>query len=355
MVDPNPARGMPAALQRYWLVGKGGLKIRWNTPGDFTRCVKNLRKKFPAEPEGLCAKLHHKATGMWPGDRDNPGMHSITASASSGPGYEEALALIASMPTLGKNLWAGPRAPIGRLTEEPRRKRVFEHGALRHRVLPLPLDWREKTGEGHYGAVTVGRILGIMYGPNEAGLDYAWGWGDWMDDEVIPDAKKARYLVEQGVTGTSIDPGGPIVATSDPLTGIDHMMEFTIGGATLVSVPAFSDMRVYSLNGDGDWPDDDYDMVMELEGSEEDDCGCGPKALVAAVNSSGWKGLPLAPRDAVFDNDDAVKRIQAWAQVSAEGADVASSSGPSCGMTPGFRKLIPLLTDSRLETSSMDG
>lgn len=35
MVDPNPARGMPAQLQRYWLAGKGAAKIRWNTPGDF--------------------------------------------------------------------------------------------------------------------------------------------------------------------------------------------------------------------------------------------------------------------------------------------------------------------------------
>jgi len=40
------------------------------------------------------------------------------------------------------------------------------------------------------------------------------------------------------------------------------------------------------------------------------------------VNAAGWRGLPLAPRDAVFDNDDAVKRIAAWANVSAQGADV---------------------------------
>lgn len=35
MADPNPARGMPAALQRYWLVGKGAAKIRWHLPHDF--------------------------------------------------------------------------------------------------------------------------------------------------------------------------------------------------------------------------------------------------------------------------------------------------------------------------------
>jgi len=35
MVDPNPVRGMPTALQRYWLSGKGALKIRWRFPHDF--------------------------------------------------------------------------------------------------------------------------------------------------------------------------------------------------------------------------------------------------------------------------------------------------------------------------------
>ena len=356
MVDPNPGRGMPLQLQRYWLVGKGAAKIRWNVPGDFLRCVRQLRKYFPRNPQGLCNILHVKATGGPPGhgSLEKPlHHHSIIASITeqglpilrndsfrNDPGYAEAHALIAAMPVLGQNLWAGPLVPIGRVTEEPRRKRVFEHGALRHRVLPLALDWRERTAPGHEGAVTVGRILGIHYGPNEAGLDYAWGWGDFLDEEIIPDAKKARYLMEQGVAGTSIDPGGPIAGTMDPLTGIEHMLEFTIGSATLVPIPAFSAMRIYSLNEDGDWPDDDPDMVMQgPEEEEEGDCGCDgvpiglppdhmpadPNpigALVAAVNSSGWKGLPLAPRDAVFDNDDAVKRIQAWAQVSAEGADV---------------------------------
>jgi hypothetical protein len=72
-------------------------------------------------------------------------------------------------------------------------------------------------------------------------------------------------------------------------------------------------------------------MVGELESADGSDCGCthGEGASLDqstedsfAVNPSGWRGLPLAPRDAVFDNDDAVKRIAAWAGVSPEGADV---------------------------------
>ncbi len=306
MVDPNPARGMPLPLQRYWLTGKGAAKIRWGLPHDFNRCVRNLRKYFPTNPEGLCNILHQKALGAAPGKGHG---HSLLAAIGD-EGLVAAQALIDRQPILGEHLWAGPLAPIGRLTEEPQRKRVFEMGALRHRALPLPLDWREhSSSKGHDGGVTVGRILGIAYGPNEAGMEFAWGWGDYLDESIITAAKQARYLMDQGVLGTSVDPGGRYVVTIDPMTGVEHASEYTIGGATMVSVPAFSGMSLYSLNEEGDWPDDDMDMVMDLE--DDEDCGC--ESLVAAVNPDGWKGIPLAQRQSVFDNDDAVKRITAWA------------------------------------------
>lgn len=61
------ASRMPPQLKRYWLVGPGAAKIRWGTPGDFDRCVRALRGKFPEDTEGLCANLHHEALGKWPG------------------------------------------------------------------------------------------------------------------------------------------------------------------------------------------------------------------------------------------------------------------------------------------------
>ena len=65
-----------ASLKKYWLTGKGAVKIRWGTPGDFTRCVRLVRQAADGEmtdqqAKGYCANLHHAATGMWPGDRDN--------------------------------------------------------------------------------------------------------------------------------------------------------------------------------------------------------------------------------------------------------------------------------------------
>lgn len=78
---------MPAQLKRYWLTGEGAAKIRWGTPGSFDRCVRALRDDFPENTEGLCANLHHEATGKWP--REN----SSGADVHTG-------AMIALMPTV---------------------------------------------------------------------------------------------------------------------------------------------------------------------------------------------------------------------------------------------------------------
>lgn len=60
---------MPPQLREYWIHGEGAAKIRWGTPGSFERCVRALRPKFPQDPEGLCANLHHEATGKWPSQK----------------------------------------------------------------------------------------------------------------------------------------------------------------------------------------------------------------------------------------------------------------------------------------------
>ena len=332
MVDPNPARGMPAQLQRYWLAGKGAAKIRWNIPGDFKRCVRALTKYFPTNPEGLCNILHTKATGGPPGHGSlEPKKHGHSADLED---YELSLVaaaqLLASQPSLGKRLWMGPVAPIGVPTAEPRRMRIFEPGAFSHRALPLPLKWRKADGPGHEGAVTVGRIMGLTYGPDHNGDDYAWGWGDWLDEDMVPESKVAQYMVDQGIVGASVDPGGKVVVSVNPANGGEYTSQYVIGGVTLVSTAAFDAMRLKSMGHD-DWDDDDEDMSITVGDPQlisDSDCGCGYSTPLGAddtytVNPSGWEGLALAPRDLPFDNDDALKRIAAWAQVNAEGADIA--------------------------------
>ncbi len=337
-MDPNPARGMPLPLQRYWLAGKGAAKIRWNVPGDFKRCVRALTKYFPKNPEGLCNILHTKATGGPPGHGSLESKHGHAIDAGDLYGYERSLVaatqLLASQPSLGKQLWMGPIAPIGVPTAEPRRTRVFEPGAFSHRTLPLPLKWRKADAPGHEGAVTTGRILGLTYGPDHLGHEYAWAWGDWLDEDMVPESKVAQYMVDQGLVGASVDPGGRVIATVNPANGAEYTSQYVIGGVTLVSTAAFEGMQLKNMS-DEDWDDDDPDMdpmsitIGPPEAiSGDSDCGCGHSADLGAeetyaVNPSGWEGLALAPRDLPFDNDDAVKRIAAWANLNAEGADVA--------------------------------
>ena len=331
MVDPNPARGMPIALQRYWLAGKGAAKIRWNTPGDFLRCVRALTAKFPENPEGLCNILHQKATG------GPPGHGSAEHALNSAKELADAKALLAAAPLLGDLIWMAPLAPIGVRTGDGR---MFTEGSLSFRALPLPLEWAKARLGGHQGAVTIGRILGTTIGPDATGQEYAWGYGDMFPEDLFPEVKQARALIEGGVAGLSLDPGGFV----EVLAGEGRQANFTsyrAGGATLVSIPAFEGQRIW-LGGPDDLFDDGADDealeallhvsgqldapviadgVTDLAIEEEIDCDCAAdpvtelpgEAVQLAVNSAGWRGLPIAGRDESVDRDDAIKRIAIWA------------------------------------------
>lgn len=61
-------------LMRYWTVGAGGLRIGWDTPGDYDRCIVELSEYVsPTIVHGLCQNLHQRATGFpagkAPGDK----------------------------------------------------------------------------------------------------------------------------------------------------------------------------------------------------------------------------------------------------------------------------------------------
>ena len=63
----NP--GDTKRITDYWVDGRGAAKINWGVPGDFNRCRANLAK-YVQNPEwlaGLCANLHYRALGVWPG------------------------------------------------------------------------------------------------------------------------------------------------------------------------------------------------------------------------------------------------------------------------------------------------
>jgi hypothetical protein len=74
--DLSPGDGNAEHLMTYWTTGKGAAKIRWGTDGSFARCVRQLRKYVKFSPEGLCAKLHKRATGQWPTEGGKAGIPS---------------------------------------------------------------------------------------------------------------------------------------------------------------------------------------------------------------------------------------------------------------------------------------
>jgi hypothetical protein len=69
VVADKPGKGGHTEdLMKYWAEGEGAAKIAWGSGGDFNRCRANLGKYVQGnELDGLCANLHHRATGAWPG------------------------------------------------------------------------------------------------------------------------------------------------------------------------------------------------------------------------------------------------------------------------------------------------
>ncbi|MFF2650596.1 NUDIX hydrolase [Streptomyces sp. NPDC058045] len=60
-------------LEEYWKRGAGAARIRWGTPGDWTRCHRFLIKHVGDErARRICSEWHHDVTGLWPGDSRNP-------------------------------------------------------------------------------------------------------------------------------------------------------------------------------------------------------------------------------------------------------------------------------------------
>lgn len=60
-------RGGAEKLRRYWTVGPGAAKIGWGTPGDFDRCVRELRPHMGERAKGYCSLRHTDVLGVPPG------------------------------------------------------------------------------------------------------------------------------------------------------------------------------------------------------------------------------------------------------------------------------------------------
>ena len=272
-------RGNAEALRRYWTRGKGAAKIRWGTPGDWTRCVRQLSKYLGPRAKGYCQLRHKEVTGVYTGSKYNVGKKSgrrasaalsfisedqfteaMIQKAELSAKYEEIkqkVALIAAAPTVK----AGAKFSIPMLVPEEVESgdgRKFKKGAISVRDLPVPLLWQIKTGAGHDGSVVVGRIDYVERLEN--GMGNAYGVFD-----TGPYGKEAERLVRHGfLRGVSVDldqfeakedkkPKKDMAEEEGEEIGKDKLTinKARIMAATIVAKPAFQECSIV-LQNEGD-------------------------------------------------------------------------------------------------------
>lgn len=319
-------RGGAERLRRYWTVGPGGLKIRWNTPGDWKRCVRHLAKYLGPRAKGYCALRHHEMTGMWTGDRLHRQMYGrkgfsidedlvnstfawkatadIARARVAGAGIESVVPALAEQIDDSRS---GSKFVIPVLIPENVESgdgRLFAPGSLRLRDLPIPLLWQIESDEGHTGSVLVGRIDSAER--TARGIGNAFGVFD-----TGPYGREAERLVRGGfLRGVSADldqfeASEDIAENSDDNDDDDSKiggdkLRITRGrvmAATLVPKPAFQECVIELVVDEPQQeeqpviPDGTYiDEVEPLEAA----------ALTAAALVAG--AIPVNPPRSWFSN-----------------------------------------------------
>lgn len=339
-------RGGAEKLRRYWTVGEGGLKIRWNTPGDWTRCVRQLSKHLGPRARGYCALRHKEMTHHWTGDKEHlqkfsantpvaldstnvikttddindyawmnaqagvlfEAVHSgLTASAQKAEKYqvfpntkEGLVAAAAVVPTLDA---VGGRFLIPLVIPEELESgdgREVERYALDTRNLPLPLMWQIHTGQGHDGAVVVGRIDSM--GRTPQGIGMAMGYFD-----VGPYGREAERMVRAGMlrhVSADMDKFEAEQEEAAEKSGKIAKSKLSIKkarvmGATIVAKPAFQECTIVMAP--------ERELIMEDDVlpdgiiTEEVD----PMEAVALV-AAGYiaDAIPVVPPRAWFENPE---------------------------------------------------
>jgi hypothetical protein len=309
-------RGNAEKLRRYWTVGKGGLKIRWNSPGDWTRCDRYLSKYLGPRSKGYCALRHKEMTGMWPGDKRNPGMKkkSLVSSIEALRSEEQIIDTF----TLNARAEAAKAKFAGREGAKPTEHgakfviplvipegkesgdgRIFDKGVIVMRDLPLPLLWQIKTGQGHDGSVVVGQITHMER--VEDGIGNAVGVFDTGEY-----GKEAERLVRHGfIRGVSADmdmfEADEEEASEDSEkieAGRIVIKNARIMAVTIVPKPAFQECYIQIVDDDNELEED---AVAVPDGIYVD--GVNPldaSALVACGMVAG--AIPVEPPAEWFEN-----------------------------------------------------
>jgi hypothetical protein len=322
-------RGNAERLRRYWTIGKGGVvKIRWNTPGDWTRCYRNLRKYMGPRAKGYCSLRHKEMTGMWPGDRDNrkfamrmgnqemftdeivASTDKVLETAALNARIKDAKARISL--TAGGENYNGAKFSIPLVIPEAVESgdgRIFEKDSIDIRELPLPLMWQIKTGEGHNGSVVVGRI-DFMEKTGE-GIGNATGCFD-----SGPYGQEAERMVREGfLRGVSADMDKFEAEEVDNGADTDEdrrveteklkIKRARVMGVTIVPKPAFQECKIFITDEEEKEPTMQEETVIPDGVYMEDLDPVEAAALVACGFVAG--AIPVVPPKSWFENPGLTK------------------------------------------------
>lgn len=321
-------RGNAEKLRRYWLYGKGAAKIRWNTPGDWTRCYRNLMKYMGPRAKGYCALRHKEATGLWTGDKLHRQMYGRGRSNSnqffSSDVLEPLDNVISKATTYAKtreSLIAAGAYEINENTEkrdgasfkiplvipegiESGDGRMFEKGVIEIRELPLPLMWQIKTAEGHQGSVIVGRIDYMER--TEQGIGNATGVFDRGSY-----GQEAERLVREGfIRGVSADMD-KFEAEEEEIK-LEHEDEKVVNkklnitqarvmGVTIVPKPAFQECSIFIVDETNNEVQEEQEDTVIPDGIYVEDVDpLEAAALVACGFVAG--AIPVIPPSDWFTN-----------------------------------------------------
>jgi len=315
---PDRNRGNAEKLRRYWTVGEGGAKIRWNTGGDWTRCVRHLSKYMGPRAKGYCALRHKEMTGLWTGDKAHRELYGHKGALSiysdefirSSKEVISLAELSAQANELkGRVITAsgGFQAPLPEGGEffipvvlpentESGDGRSFSAGAVSMRELPLPLLWQIKTAQGHDGSVVVGRIDSMERTADGVGNAY----GVFDSGEY---GREAERLVRGGfIKGVSADldrfeASEEMASEEDGKIGTNKIKitKGRIMGVTLVPKPAFQECKIVLLDQIEDVQEEPVSSISARvikPVSEEALVACA--AVVASI--------PVTPPKSWFEN-----------------------------------------------------
>ncbi len=354
-------RGNAEKLRRYWTIGRGGLKILWNTPGDWTRCNRQLKKYLGPRSKGYCALRHKEMTGVWPGDKRNVGRKKKRrgrALRSSGearfvPQEIETLKdsnTIIEEFTLRARAHSAKSRLVGRKGPQPAEHgaqfviplvipedvetgdgRIFQKESITVRDLPLPLMWQIKSGQGHDGSVVVGQILHMER--TKEGIGNAYGYFDKGSF-----GREAERLVRYGfIRGVSADMD-KFEADEPSLEDIDvsgdesdktdnkksdkiNIRSARVMAVTIVPKPAFQECYIQVVDESNDveeevmQPDGIYiDGVNPLDASALVACGMVASSIPVEPPKD-WFGNPKLskPTPLTIDDDGRVfGHIASW-------------------------------------------